>query len=78
MKANKADGAKALLDAMNEIDDAYLDEALQALSAPPKVRRLPLYRRPVTKIAAGAAALAAVLTIVFTGTLGQLFGVGCL
>lgn len=76
MNRNQDDRAQTLLDAMGEIDDAYLDEALGSLASPKKAKLLPLHQRPVFKLVAGAAALAAALGLVFTGAIGHLLGIG--
>ncbi len=67
MKSSKLSQAHMLLDAMNEIDDRYLAEALSFSNAA-QSRHRPALRVPVIRVLSGAAALAALLSLVIFGT----------
>ena len=69
MKSIKLQQAERLLDAMGEIDDAYLTEALSHNSSAASKPRKTILNSPRIRIISGVAALAAVLALVFTGPL---------
>lgn len=64
MKPSKLPQAHMLLDAMNEIDERYLEEALSFSAKAPSRRPL---KAPMVRVASGVAALAAVLSLVILG-----------
>jgi len=66
VKPSKLPQAHLLLDAMNEIDDRYLNEALSFTAPAEKRRRLTL-SAPMIRAVSGVAALAAVLSLVILG-----------
>ena len=72
MKPNQLHKAEILLDAMSEIDDLYLTEALSHFPAVSPSRKR-ILSSPVMRVLPAIAALAAVLALVFTGSLNRLF-----
>ena len=66
MNPSKLSQAHLLLDAINEIDDRYLDEAI-SFSAEARGTRKSLLTSPVIRAVSGFAALAAVLSLVIFG-----------
>ena len=67
MKKRKHDQAQVLLEAMGNIDDAYLNEALSYV--PTKGKKLKILRSPAMRALSTTAALAAVLALVILSPL---------
>lgn len=73
MKPNKLHKAEILLDAMSEIDDLYLTEALSRFPIPTASPRKRIRSSPVMRTLPAVAALAAVLALILTGPMRGLF-----
>ena len=73
MKLSKLRKAEILLDAMSEIDDLYLTEALSRFPASTASPRKRFLSSPLMRTLPAVAALAAVLALVLTGPFNGLF-----
>lgn len=73
MKQNQLRKAEILLDAMSEIDDLYLTEALSQFPSAAPSHRKRILTSPMMRALPAVAALAAVLALVFTGPFNGLF-----
>ncbi len=71
MKKQKLKQAQILLDAMGNIDDVYLNEALSYV--PAKEKKFKFLRSPAMRVLPSVAALAAVLALVFLTPLRGIF-----